>query len=200
MKCGECRCFTGASGADCLLYHCGRRELKDVRSQCECAHLDRLGNVLKIDERCIIIPYGQPGTSDLSVGQQWLMQLKDVHLDGFRYNIGDVAEVRGKEAWRSEVPDSRVWELVGISDIISVRAFRKISSLANYFLTCTLAKLLALRRRQLVAGYLHWSEIKRLSRVNANTNRIVILEACNNVALVRAVLVECRAGRRSQTL
>ena len=189
MRCGECRCYTtDASGENCLVYHCGKRESvsrstsRTYTSQCECAHLDRLGNVLKINERCLIIPAGQPFTSELCEGEQNLMRLKDVRLDNF-YMSGSVVEVRGKEDWRAEEPDT--WELIGISYIISARALRRMGSLANYFMTHTLAKLLALRRKQPVAGCLRWSEIKRLSRVNAATNRIVILEGCNNVALAR---------------
>ena len=183
LQCGVCQCYIEACGERRLIYHCGSVEIISRRTgHCECAHLDRLGNSLKIDDRCLIIPLGQPFARELSEGEKFLMQLKDVRLDGL-YCSGSVVEVCGKDGRLAAEPDT--WEYISISHIISARAFRSVGVLASNFLTHTWRKLLDLRKRQPIIGSLHWIEIKSLSWVNTSTHRIIVLEAGDSIALAK---------------
>ena len=178
LKCGYCNFYSACYTKSCIIYPCGGWDLLSS-DECDCAHLDRLGNVLKIDERCIILPRKQP-TSGLYEADLYFMQsVTDVRLDNF-FMTG-IVDFRGIQNGLSGIPD--YYGSVDISDVIATRAFRKLHSIARNFTAHTRPKLLALRSRQPLAEYLHWSELKRLSRVNAAINRIILLEACSSMAL-----------------
>ena len=173
------------------MYPCGEWD-SFFWNDCDCAHLDRLGNVLKIGERCVILPR-QQATSDLHVDDLYLMQMvKDVRLEDFY--MTDVIEFRGIQ--KDLTPETDYSGFVDISDVIATRAFRKLYSLAINFTTNTRRKLAAFRSTQLLAEYLHWSELRRMSQVNTSVNRIFFLEARNGTALLKQL---CSGGRPSVT-
>ena len=173
------------------MYPCGEWDLLHWNN-CDCAALDRLGNVLKIGERCVILPRKQP-TSDLHAADLYLMQkVKDVRVKDFY--MTDIIEFRGIQ--KGFTPETDYCGSVDISDVIAIRAFRKLYFLAIHFTMNTRRKLVAFRNTQPLAEYLHWSELRRVSQVSAAVNRIFFLEARNGTALLKQL---CSGGRSNVT-
>ena len=84
--------------------------------------------------------------------------------------------------------------MLDVSEIMSVKAFRKMSRLVQYFLKHTQPKLHALRSNSLILKSMHFSEIKRLSLVNATT-KCLLLSSTGSSQLTDATLVNCMSGR-----
>ena len=180
LRCVYCSFCSESPSGNCILYPCGGWDFLSPDS-CECAYFDRLGNVLKIDERLVMIPIKQPFSLHFSEADMFLMQrVKDIRLEDFY--IRDHVEFRGIEDGRS---DKQYYGYANISNVLAVRAFRKLYVLARSFVAHTLPKLHALRCKESIAKFLHWSEMQRLCRANRVINRIILQEACNNIALAR---------------
>ena len=75
---------------------------------------------------------------------------------------------------RSILQDEQEDRLVEFSDIVSVYPFRKLGMLARHFLERILPKLSSVRCRVLILGFLHYLEMKPLSKVNTALGRLFL--------------------------
>ena len=86
--------------------------------------------------------------------------------------------------------------LLDVSEIITVKPFRKMRRLAKYFLKHTKPKLHAWRINSLILKSLHFSEIKRLSLVNATTKCLLLSSTgSSQLTLTDATLVSRMSKR-----
>ena len=84
--------------------------------------------------------------------------------------------------------------MLDISQTMTVKPFRKMLCLAEYFLKHTQPKLHALRSNSFILKSMHFSEIQRLSLVNATT-KCLLLSSTGSSQLTDATLVNCMSGR-----
>ena len=74
-----------------------------------------------------------------------------------------------------------------ISDLVSIRPFKKIYPFAKNFVLNTLPKLVSLRKKHLIVKYLHWSEVQHLTRLNSFIRRCIGAEVVD-VTLCRHLM------------
>ena len=176
-------------------YPCGWWDPREP-GECTCVFLDRLGYTLRDDTPICFIP------------RYPTRVLKRANLDmaarGHVLTLLRVTELRidyiivsGRVKFAGKLGD----ELYGDDDcgmldpceIMSVKAFRKMSRLVQYFLKHTQPKLHALRSNSFILKSMRLPEIQRLSLVNATT-KCLLLSSTGSSQLSDATLVNCMSA------
>ena len=195
LKCWRCQ-FTHFSyeegGLDYrawLYYPCGWwEEREDI---CECRYFDRLGNELRNEGRFCLVPRYDPAEIyDDILGRYITMPGEDIY-EGDLYFI---ETMRDLQICNIEAPQgvefcgvahaplefegvALKYGILGISDIVSSQPFDKLYKFAKNFVLNTLPRLASLRNKHLIVKYLHWSEVRHLTRLNSSIRHILGSEA-----------------------
>ena len=118
---------------------------------------------------------------------KYRMRIRELRIDHIR--AGGRVKFMGKSGAMSDYIYD-VHGILSVSDIITVKPFRHMFRLAQGFLQYTRAKLKALRANSLILKSLHFSEIKRLSRISAST-KCLLHSAPDALQMTDATLIKC---------
>ena len=185
MECWRCQ-FTcrsyvedGVGYRAWLCYPCGWwEEREDI---CECIYLDKLGNELRDEGRFCRVPRYDPVVQEMVAGDLYFIQtMTDLQIDDL-FATGGWAEYRG--LFHEQDGVELIYGFLEISDMVSIRPFRKIYPFAKQFVLNSLPKLSALRKKHLICKYLHWSEVQLLMRLNSSIRRTLGSEAVDVISL-----------------
>ena len=184
LICYYCRMKDSISD-DYICYPCGWWELHPRK--CICAYLDRFGYELDDGTPILFIPTNFTTSQDMT-----LLRVTELHIDYILRNglvkfVGFLGDM---------VYSDDDHGMLSFSEIMTVKPFRKMRRLAQYFLKHTKPKLHAWRINSLILKSLHFSEIKRLSLVNATTKCLLLSSTgSSQLTLTDATLVSRMSKR-----
>ena len=164
-----------------LNYPCGWWEVHPEICMCTC--LDMLGWKLKDGDPILFVPKNW----NFAVDNAALVRVRAIQIDHI-YGRGRVVACTAKIRNVAHGPNFHAY--LCVSEFITVRSFRHMPILAQYFLQHTRQKLRDLRLNSLILKSLHFIEIKRLVHVNASI-KSVLLSRIPILQVSDATLAKC---------
>ena len=181
LQCGYCKMRSQWKEDVYLNYPCGWWELHP--HICNCASLDKLGWMLKGGDCVLFVPKKPMLPDDTD-----FLRLRDIRIECI-FARGHAMKIVGK--FNAKDYSKNVQGMLLASELITVKPFRHMYSLAQYFLGYTRPKLKALRMNSLILKALPFSSIKCLSRVNTATKCSLFSSIDDTMAVIDARLINC---------
>ena len=171
-----------------ISYPCGWWEHRDYDIRdCTCVFLDRFDYPLRNGTGIVVPNARRSKFLESPLLEVTDLRLRYINRDGSVKFVGKIGDFAYTDEDCNEVV---------VSQIMTVKPFRKMLCLAEYFLKHTQPKLHALRSNSLILKSMHFSEIKRLSLVNATTKCLLLSSTgSSQLTLTDATLVSRMSKR-----